>query len=96
MILKETKIFTKWLARLDLTVNIVITASMLKLRKGNFSNVKPIGDGVHELKINFQKGYRIYFTNINGAIILLLCAGDKSSQQKDIIKAKQIKKIGGY
>ncbi|MDR2192029.1 MAG: type II toxin-antitoxin system RelE/ParE family toxin [Endomicrobium sp.] len=53
--------------------------------------MKSVGSGVHELKINFQKAYRIYFTNINGEIILLLCGGDKSSQDKDIQKAKELK-----
>jgi putative addiction module killer protein len=71
-------------------------ANLLKLEEGNFSNVKAVGAGVHELKINYQKGYRVYFTNVDGEIIILLCAGDKSSQQKDIEKAKKIKEIGGY
>ncbi|MDR1195420.1 MAG: type II toxin-antitoxin system RelE/ParE family toxin [Endomicrobium sp.] len=91
MILKETIIFTKWVMKLDFTVKTVIISNLLKLQKGNFSNVKSVGDGIHELKINFQKGYRVYFTNINGEIVLLLCGGDKSSQQIDIAKAKEIK-----
>lgn len=52
-----------------------------------------MGDGIHEIKIDYQKGYRIYFMNVDGNIVLLLCGGDKSSQQEDIKKAKQIKKL---
>ncbi|MDR3113023.1 MAG: type II toxin-antitoxin system RelE/ParE family toxin [Endomicrobium sp.] len=96
MILKKTSIFTKRLQKLDFKIKSVIMANLLKLEEGNFSNVKAVGAGVHELKINYQKGYRVYFTNVDGEIIILLCAGDKSSQQKDIEKAKKIKEIGGY
>jgi len=96
MILKKTSIFTKWFEKLDLKIKSVIMANLLKLEEGNFSNVKSVGSGIHELKINYQRGYRIYFTNVNGEIIILLCAGDKASQQKDIAKAKLIKEFGGY
>jgi putative addiction module killer protein len=96
MILKKTSVFAKWLQKLDFKIKSVIMANLLKLEEGNFSNVKTVGGGIHELKINYQKGYRVYFTNVNGEIIILLCAGDKSSQQNDIAKARQIKEIGGY
>jgi putative addiction module killer protein len=91
MIIKQTKVFTKWIEKLNLLLQTLIADRLERLTKGNFSNVKSVGGGVHELKINYQKGYRIYFTNINGEIILLLCAGDKSSQNKDIQRAKEIK-----
>ncbi|MDR3256891.1 MAG: hypothetical protein LBT18_04540 [Endomicrobium sp.] len=61
------------------------------MRKGNFSNCKSIGNGIHEQKIDFQKGYRLYFTNINGEIIVLLVGGNKSTQDRDILKAKELK-----
>ena len=96
MIIKETAIFTKWISKLDFTIKSVVYTYIERLAKNNFTNTKPIGDNIHELKINFQKGYRIYFVNANGEIIILLCGGDKSSQNKDIEKAKEIKKIGGY
>ena len=50
----------------------------------------PVGDGIRELKINYAKGYRVYFKEIEGKIIILLVGGDKSTQQKDIDKAKDI------
>jgi putative addiction module killer protein len=48
------------------------------------------GDGIRELKINYAKGYRVYFKEIDGKVIILLIGGDKSTQQKDIEKAKDI------
>lgn len=56
----------------------------------HFGNNKNVGDGIRELRINFAKGYRIYFKEKEGKIILLLIGGDKSTQQKDIKKAKEI------
>ena len=91
MILRKTSTFTKWLAKLDAKIKAVIIANLLRLEDGNFPNVKSVGDGIHELKINYQKGYRVYFTNAVNEIIILLCAGDKSSQYKDIEKARKIK-----
>ena len=84
MLLKKTSVFTKWIEKLDLKIKSVIIANLTKLEDGNFSNVKSVGNGVHELKINYQKGYRVYFTNVDDKIIILLCAGNKSSQTKEI------------
>jgi putative addiction module killer protein len=54
----------------------------------HFGDCEPVGDGIRELKVNFAKGYRIYFKEIDGKIIVLLIGGDKSTQQNDIKKAK--------
>jgi putative addiction module killer protein len=89
----QTPIFRKWLEDLDYVVAVVIFRNIEKLEKGNFSNCKPVGNGIHEQKIDFQKGYRLYFTNINGKIIVLLVGGNKSTQDKDILKAKELKGI---
>lgn len=56
---------------------------------GNLGLHRSVGDGVYELKIDFGSGYRIYFGKIGSCIILLLCAGDKKTQQNDIEKAKK-------
>jgi putative addiction module killer protein len=61
--------------------------------EGHFGYFESVGDGIRELKINYAKGYRIYFTETSGKIIILLIGGDKSTQQKDIEKAKEILKM---
>ena len=55
-----------------------------------FGGCEPVGGGIRELKINYAKGYSIYFKEIDGKVIILLLGGDKSSQQRDIEKAKEI------
>jgi putative addiction module killer protein len=56
----------------------------------HFGDCQPVGNGINELKINYAKGYRIYFKETNGKIIILLLGGDKSTQQNDIAKANEI------
>lgn len=64
---------------------------MQKLEKEeHFGDCKPVGNGIRELRIDYAKGYRVYFKETNGKIIILLIGGDKSSQQRDIEKAKKI------
>lgn len=57
---------------------------------GHFGDCNPVGDGIKELRVNFAKGYRVYFKEKDGKIIILLCGGEKSSQQRDIKRAKEI------
>ena len=56
----------------------------------HFGDCEPVGDGIRELKINYAKGYRVYFKEVEGRIIILLIGGDKSTQKKDIERAKEI------
>lgn len=79
----------------DFKAKAKILFRLQKIEKdGHFGDYKPVGDGINELKINFAKGYRIYYKEKNRRIILLLVGGDKSTQEKDIKKAKGIwKKI---
>jgi len=65
-----------------------IRARLDRLELGNFGIVKPVGDGVSELKIDHGPGYRIYFAMRGKTVVLLLSGGDKSTQQKDIETAK--------
>jgi putative addiction module killer protein len=58
----------------------------------HFGDYKPVGNGIRELKIDYAKGYRVYFKESDGKIIILLIGGDKSTQQRDIEKAKEILK----
>lgn len=92
--IEKTDEFDKWLRKLkDLSAKAKILFRIQRIENnGHFGDCKPVGDGVHELKINFAKGYRIYFKEKDGKIIILLIGGDKSTQQKDIEKAKEILK----
>nr|WP_282490798.1 type II toxin-antitoxin system RelE/ParE family toxin [Providencia alcalifaciens] len=66
------------------------------IKNGNFGDIEPIGEGFSELRIHEGKGYRVYLRKTNTFIVILLCGGDKNTQQKDIEKAKLIfKEIEG-
>lgn len=66
-----------------------IRARLDRVELGNLGDYKVLSDGVSELRFAFGSGYRIYFTEQNGYVIILLCGGDKGSQKKDIDMAKQ-------
>ena len=87
----ETDIFKNWLRNLrDRKGRTVIIARIRRLSFGNRGDTKPVGDGVSELRIDVGPGYRVYYTQKKQVLIILLCGGDKSSQQKDIKNAKEI------
>lgn len=88
----KTVEFDKWLRKLnDTKAKAKILFRIQKLESdGHFGDCEYVGDGIRELKINYAKGYRIYFKEKDEKIILLLIGGDKSTQQKDIEKAKEI------
>lgn len=90
--IEKTTEFDKWLRKLkDIRAKAKILFRIQKLEQDeHFGDCEPVGDGINELKINYAKGYRIYFKETDGKIILLLIGGDKSAQQKDIEKAKAI------
>ena len=74
----------------DPIAKAAIIARLFRLANGLLGDVAPVGEGVSELRIHYGPGYRIYFQQRNEELILLLCAGDKSSQRKDIELAKKI------
>ena len=90
--IEKTIEFDKWLKKLhDLRAKAKILFRLQKLEKDeHFGDCEPVGEGIRELKINYAKGYRVYFKEIDGKIIILLIGGDKSTQTKDIEKAKAI------
>ena len=57
---------------------------------GNFGDVKPVGEGGSEMRIDYGSGYRVYFTQRGKTLVLLLCGGDKSTQKSDIAEAKSL------
>lgn len=90
--IEKTIEFDKWLRKLkDFKAKAKIIFRIQKLEIDEyFGDSKSVGDGIRELRINYAKGYRIYFKEKDGKIIVLLIGGDKSTQQKDINKAKEI------
>lgn len=90
--IEKTTEFDKWLRKLkDLRAKAKIIFRIQKIENDeHFGDCKPVGDGISELRINYAKGYRVYFKEQDGKIILLLAGGDKSTQQQDIKKAKEI------
>jgi putative addiction module killer protein len=89
MEIRRTREFKIWVRSLaDRKARLRIYARIDRLVVGNPGDVKPVGQGVSELRVNHGPGYRIYFAQKGLTLVVLLCGGDKSSQSKDIAKAK--------
>jgi putative addiction module killer protein len=90
--IEKTVEFDKWLRKLkDLRAKAKILFRIQKVEiDEHFGDCEYVGEGIRELKINYAKGYRVYFKEKDGKIILLLIGGNKSTQQRDISKAKEI------
>lgn len=81
--------FLDWLLHLkDVRARALIRARINRLELGNFGDCKSVGAGVFELRVSFGPSYRIYFGRDGNTVVVLLCGGDKSSQAKDMVKAK--------
>jgi putative addiction module killer protein len=79
----------RWLESLrDVAGRARIAKRIDRLAQGNFGDRKPVGDGVSELRLALGPGYRVYYTERNGIVTILLCGGDKGSQERDIARAK--------
>jgi putative addiction module killer protein len=80
----------EWLLDLqDRQARTRIEARLARVAVGNFGDVEPVGEGVMEFRIDWGPGYRVYFARLGQVVILLLCGGDKRTQQKDIKRAKE-------
>ena len=89
--IKKSTHFVKWIGTLkDLKGKIAIVRRIERMSHGNFGDVKSVGDGVSELRIRVGPGYRVYFSEFNNKLVVLLVGGDKSTQSKDINKAKAL------
>ena len=88
---RQTKEFSKWLKKLkDVLAKVAIVRRLDRMKEGNFGDSKSVGSGVFELRVDVGKGYRVYFTNKNNRVVILLVGGDKSTQGEDIKTAKKM------
>jgi putative addiction module killer protein len=88
---RQTEIYSEWFSRLrDRAAKARIDIRVRRLSLGNPGDVKPVGSGISELRIDYGPGYRIYFTQRGPAIVILLAGGDKSTQEKDIRAAQEL------
>jgi putative addiction module killer protein len=76
--------FADWFADLEAVARAKVTRAIARMEQGNFSNVKPVGEGVSEYRIDFGPGYRIYFGRDGDTLVILLTGGTKKRQQRDI------------
>ena len=88
---RQTATYSEWFSSLrDRTAKIRIDIRIRRLSVGNPGDVKPVGEGVSELRVNYGPGYRVYFVQRNKLYVVLLAGGDKSSQDQDIRQAKAL------
>lgn len=81
--------FGDWFAKLDAQAAAKVAVAIVRLEAGNFSNVKGVGSGVLEYRLNYGPGYRVYFAMDGETLVILLAGGTKKRQQKDIDSAQQ-------
>ena len=89
--IRQTETYRKWFEALkDRNARMRIDVRIRRISLGNPGDVKPVGEGVSEIRIDYGPGYRIYFVHRGDVLIILLCGGDKSTQSGDIQKAHQL------
>jgi putative addiction module killer protein len=88
---RQTDVFADWFADLrDREARARITVRIRRLSLGNPGDVKPVGGGVSEMRIDYGPGYRIYFIWRGNMVAVLLCGGDKRTQDRDITRAREL------
>ena len=97
--IRQTEIFSKWFRGLrNRLARVRIQARIDRFEMGNAGDVRSVGEGVSEMRIDYGPGYRVYFTKLGSALVILLAGGDKGSQAKDIKAAqdlaRELKKSG--
>jgi len=89
--IEKTEAFAEWLRALrDPRAIARIAVRIDRLAAGNPGDVRPVGEGVSELRIDYGPGYRVYYIQRGAVLVVLLCGGDKSSQRADILRAKSL------
>ena len=88
---RQTATYSEWFSKLrDRAAKIRIDIRIRRLSVGNPGDVKPVGEGISELRVNYGPGYRVYFVQRGELYVVLLAGGDKSSQDQDIRQAKAL------
>lgn len=88
---RQSPVFSTWLAKLrDRNAAARVVARLRRFELGNLGDVKPVGEGVSEARIDYGPGYRLYFVKRGTVLIVMLCGGDKRSQGADIKQAKKL------
>jgi putative addiction module killer protein len=91
MEVRQTDVFTDWFAGLrDREARARITVRIRRLSLGNPGDVKPVGGGVSEMRIDYGPGYRVYFVQRGDTVVVLFCGGDKRNQDRDIARALEL------
>jgi putative addiction module killer protein len=89
--IRKTELFAKWLDNLrDIKAKARVLVRIERLASGNAGDVKPVGEGISEMRIDYGPGYRVYFMQRGSELIILLAGGDKSSQSRDIKAALRL------
>ncbi|MDH4163120.1 MAG: type II toxin-antitoxin system RelE/ParE family toxin [Nitrospirota bacterium] len=92
--IQKTEIFERWLTSLrDRKAAARIKSRIDRLHLGLFGDVKPVGEGVSEMRIDYGPGYRIYFVQRGRELVILLAGGDKRTQAKDIQRAHELARM---
>lgn len=88
---RQTALFRDWLGELRDGIAVkAIRRRTARVQAGLFGDAKPIGGGLFELRIDHGPGYRVYFVRRGDTLVLLLCGGDKGSQERDIVRARAL------
>ncbi len=89
--IRQTEVYSRWFRRLrDREAKVRIDSRIRRLSLGNPGDVRPVGEGVSEMRIDYGPGYRVYFSQMGEALVILLAGGDKDSQERDIRRAQEL------
>ncbi len=89
--IRQTEVYARWFRRLrDRQARVRIDNSIRRMSLGNPGDVRPVGEGVSEVRVDYGPGYRVYFTQRGEALVVLLAGGDKDSQERDIRRALEL------
>ena len=89
--IRQTAVYARWFRRLrDRQAKACINVRIRRLARGSSGDVRPVGEGVSELRINYGPGYRVYFVRLGLTLVVLLAGGDKDSQVQDIRRALEL------